>query len=88
MLSTFCVYIAASAGLAVTTTYPALVVLRFLQAAGSASVNSIGGGFIGDIADRSERGGFLGIYQLGPMLGPSIGPVIGGLLTSSFNWQA
>lgn len=77
-------------GLALTPTsdYWLLMVLRCLQAAGSASTIAIGAGVIGDISTREERGGFFGIFTLGPMVGPSIGPVIGGVLSDKLGWRA
>ena len=59
-IMTFTVYLAANLGLAFTTNYPMLLVLRGLQAAGSSANISISAGVISDIADRSERGGFIG----------------------------
>lgn len=51
-----------------TNAYWLLMVLRCLQAAGSASTIALGAGVIADIAERSERGGFFGLYSLGPMV--------------------
>lgn len=65
-----------------------LMLLRCIQAAGSASTIAIGAGVIGDISEPKERGGFYGVYALGPMIGPSIGPVIGGALTGSLGWRS
>lgn len=87
-LATFTLYIGASFGLANTSTYPVLVVLRMLQSAGSASVIAIGSGTIGDIAHPKERGGFMGLFGLGSMLAPCISPVIGGGLADAFGWQS
>ena len=60
----------ACVGLALVPTdaYWLLMVLRCLQAAGSASTIALGAGVIADIATRSERGGFFGLYSLGPMV--------------------
>lgn len=33
------------------------------------SLESIGAGVIGDISEPKERGGFYGVYALGPMVG-------------------
>lgn len=52
-----------------TNDYWLLMVLRCLQAAGSASTIALGAGVIGDIATRAERGGFFGLYAVGPMVG-------------------
>jgi MFS family permease len=57
-------------GLALTPTnaYWLLMLLRCLQAAGSASTIAIGAGVIGDISTAKERGGFFGLFILGPMV--------------------
>ncbi|KAJ7671742.1 major facilitator superfamily domain-containing protein [Mycena rosella] len=77
-------------GLALTPTrdYWLLLFLRCFQAAGSASTIAIGAGVIGDISTRAERGGFLGVYSIGPMFGPAIGPVLGGVLADKLGWRA
>ncbi|PBK76751.1 MFS general substrate transporter, partial [Armillaria solidipes] len=45
-------------------------------------------GSIGDIAAPAERGGFYGLYNLGPTFGPCIGPVIGGALSNGLGWRS
>jgi MFS family permease len=68
-----------------TSAYWLLMVLRCLQAAGSASTVAIGNiylfqapflfsmsilgaGVVGDISSREERGGFYGLFMLGPLV--------------------
>ncbi|KAF8167670.1 major facilitator superfamily domain-containing protein [Crassisporium funariophilum] len=84
ILSLSCVGLA----LVPTSDYWLLMVLRCLQAAGSASTIAIGAGVIGDISSREERAGFFGIFTLGPMVGPAIGPVIGGALADHLGWRS
>ncbi|CAE6514752.1 unnamed protein product, partial [Rhizoctonia solani] len=67
--------------------YWLLMVLRCFQAAGSASMVALGAGVISDIATPAERGGFMGLFALGPTLGPCIGPIIGGLLSGGLGWR-
>lgn len=59
-----------------TNAYWLLMLLRCLQAAGSASTIALGAGVIGDISTRAERGGFFGFYTLGPMVCPMYPPAI------------
>ncbi|OCH86051.1 MFS general substrate transporter [Obba rivulosa] len=77
-------------GLALVPTddYWLLMVLRCIQAAGSASTIALGAGVIGDIAAPHERGNFFGLWNIGPMVGPCIGPVIGGLLAEGLGWRS
>ncbi|KAF8807811.1 MFS general substrate transporter [Phlegmacium glaucopus] len=91
-ISAICLFILtfSCVGLALvpTSAYWLLMILRCLQAAGSASTIAIGAGVIGDISSREERGSFFGLFILGPMVGPSIGPIIGGALSDSLGWRS
>ena len=68
-LAHFYRYIAACLALGFTEVYWLLVVLRCVQAAGSASVIAIGAGTMGDVSVPSERAGFVGVFGLGTMVG-------------------
>ena len=57
---TLTIYTVANLALAFTSNYPMLMVLRGLQAAGSAATISISAGVIADIACPEERGRFIG----------------------------
>ncbi|KAI6136303.1 MFS general substrate transporter [Pisolithus sp. B1] len=70
-----------------TSDYWLLLLLRCVQAAGSASTVALGAGVIGDIATRAERGSFFGLFSVGPLFGPTFGPVIGGVLTQTLGWR-
>ncbi|KAJ6784765.1 hypothetical protein PWT90_05725 [Aphanocladium album] len=85
---TFIVFVGACVGLALTPSYAALVVLRCLQSAGSASTIAIGSGAIGDVTTRAERGGFMGVFQAGLLVPVAVGPVIGGAIAGSLGWRA
>ncbi|KAF6808150.1 major facilitator superfamily [Colletotrichum plurivorum] len=65
-----------------------LIVLRCLQAAGCASTIALGAGVIGDISTPEERGGFFGMFNLGPMISPCIAPAIGGALSDKLGWRS
>ncbi|KAK7751890.1 multidrug transporter [Diatrype stigma] len=84
------ILIASSLGLALcpTSAFWLLLLLRALQAGGCASTIALGSGVIGDIATGEERGGFFGMFNLGPMLAPCLGPAIGGALSESLGWRS
>ncbi|KAJ7671193.1 MFS general substrate transporter [Mycena rosella] len=84
LLSASCVGLA----LIPTNAYWLLLLLRCFQAAGSASTIALGAGVIGDISEPAERGGFFGVYNIGPMAGPAIGPVLGGALANTLGWRS
>ncbi|KKY17196.1 putative mfs multidrug [Phaeomoniella chlamydospora] len=85
---TFLVFFGACIGLAETKNYVTLIVLRCLQSTGSASTIAIGSGVIVDITTRTDRGGFMGIFQAGLLVPVAVGPVIGGALAGSMGWRA
>ncbi|CAI6018180.1 unnamed protein product [Clonostachys chloroleuca] len=85
---TLSVYTASNLALAFTSNYAMLLVLRGLQAAGSAATISISAGVISDIADPNERGGFMGTNAGIRMTGQAIGPIIGGALNSAWGFRS
>ncbi|TDZ68043.1 Itaconate transport protein [Colletotrichum trifolii] len=84
------VLIGACIGIALcpTDAFWPLLVLRCLQAAGCASTIALGAGVIGDISTPEERGGFFGMFNLGPMISPCIAPAIGGVLSDTLGWRS
>jgi MFS family permease len=42
---------------------------------------SLGGGTIGDMFKREERGGAQAVYGFGPTFGPALGGLIGGYIS-------
>ncbi|KAF7357983.1 MFS domain-containing protein [Mycena venus] len=84
LLSVSCIGLA----LVPTNAYWLLLFLRCFQSAGSASTIALGAGVIGDISSPAERGGFFGVYNIGPLVGPAIGPVLGGALADHLGWRS
>lgn len=87
-LGTLALFVAACAALARIDSYPALLVLRCVQSAGSASTIAIGAGVIGDVAPRAERGSAMAVFQAGLLVPIGFGPVIGGALAGALGWHA
>ncbi|RTE79712.1 hypothetical protein BHE90_005762 [Fusarium euwallaceae] len=83
----FVLMISANIGIALQHSFPALLVLRMLQSAGSSPMISAGYGVIADITAVNERGGFVGILLLMTDIAPSLGPVIGGAITNELGWR-
>ncbi|OAR00245.1 hypothetical protein LLEC1_03470 [Akanthomyces lecanii] len=81
------IYLAANIGLALQSSFPALLVLRMLQSAGSSGTISFGYGVIADITTEDERGSYVGIMLAGPNVAPPIGPILGGILAAKLGWQ-
>ncbi|KAJ5490911.1 hypothetical protein N7539_002478 [Penicillium diatomitis] len=85
---TLSVYTAANLALSFTTNYPMLLVLRGLQAGGSAATISISAGVIADIACPEERGRFMGTNAGIRMTAQAIGPIIGGALNTRWGFRS
>ncbi|KAI1487335.1 major facilitator superfamily transporter [Biscogniauxia mediterranea] len=83
----FSIYFAANVGLALQNSYPALLVLRMVQSAGSSGTISLGYGIMSDIASPSERGFYVGLFSLGPNVAPPLGPVLGGVIAARLGWR-
>lgn len=84
----FVIYIGANIGLALQNKYVALLLLRCLQSTGSSGTVALGAGIVADIATSGERGKYMGLVLLGPMVGPAIAPVLGGILSQFLGWRA
>ena len=84
----FVIYIAANIGLALQYNYPALMVLRCVQSAGSSGTVALTNAVVADLVTSSERGLYIAWTSMVPQLAPSLGPIIGGLLSHFLGWQA
>ncbi|KAI9705568.1 MAG: hypothetical protein M1836_006324 [Candelina mexicana] len=86
-LIAFTLYFSANLGLALQSSYTALIVLRCFQSAGASSTIAIAYGFIADLAPPAERGSYVGILQGFTNSAPSLGPILGGVLTETLSWH-
>ncbi|GME36964.1 hypothetical protein OIDMADRAFT_135607 [Neofusicoccum parvum] len=86
-LATLTIYLGACLGLSLCSTYASVVVLRALQAAGSASTTAIGAGLIGDLVHTSRRGQFMGNYSALAGFATAFGPVLGGVFAQYTGWH-
>ncbi|KAI2079065.1 Dityrosine transporter 1 [Ophidiomyces ophidiicola] len=82
------IYIAANVLLAALPAhFAALVVLRVVQAFGSAAVVSMGAGTVADTTEPKKRARAMSYFLLGPQCGPILGPVVGGALAGGPSWR-
>ncbi|KAK2599452.1 hypothetical protein N8I77_011206 [Diaporthe amygdali] len=82
------IYLGANIGLALQNSFPALLVLRMLQSAGSSGTISLGYGVLSDVTTPADRGSYVGIMLIGPNVAPPIGPIIGGALAATWGWHS
>ncbi|KAI1081029.1 major facilitator superfamily transporter [Whalleya microplaca] len=81
------IYLVGNIGLALQSSFAALLVLRMVQGAGSSGTISLGYGVISDITSPAERGAYVGIFCLGPNVAPPLGPVLGGAIAAQLGWK-
>ncbi|EJD43314.1 MFS general substrate transporter [Auricularia subglabra TFB-10046 SS5] len=86
-LATLTIYLGACLGLSLVDSYAGVLVLRALQAAGSASTTAIGAGLIGDLVHVSRRGQYMGNYSALGGVATAIGPVLGGVFAQFTGWH-
>lgn len=87
-ISALVVYLAVNIGLALQSSYPALMTLRCLQSFGSSTASIICTSVAADVVPRAERGRYVIYSTLGVTVGPAVGPIIGGILTQFLNWRS
>ena len=83
----YIIFSVANIGLALQNSYPALLVLRMLQAAGSSGTVALANGVVGDVVTSSERGSYIAYASLSSMLGPMISPILGGIIGQYAGWH-
>ncbi|KAF1975161.1 MFS general substrate transporter [Bimuria novae-zelandiae CBS 107.79] len=84
----FILFIAANIGLALQTSYVALLLLRVLQAGGCSAAIALSIAVVADISTSAERGKYMGYATSGILFGPAFGPTIGGVLAQYLGWRS
>lgn len=87
-LVSFVIYMAATIGLGIQSSYPALLVLRCIQSAGSSPTVALANAVAADVVPPQERGMYVSYMSIAPQVGPALGPVIGGLLARGLGWHS
>ncbi|KAJ6259764.1 hypothetical protein Dda_5404 [Drechslerella dactyloides] len=70
-----------------STSIGMLIAFRLLAGAAGCAPLTLGGGSIADMIPFEQRGKFMAIYGMGPLMGPIIGPIAGGYLGDSKGWR-
>lgn len=80
--------VGANIGLALQSTFAALMALRCLQSFGSSSLAVVGIATVTDILNRAERSKYRIYTSSGYTLASILGPVTGGLLAQFLGWRS
>ncbi|TVY65820.1 MFS transporter prlG [Fusarium oxysporum f. sp. cubense] len=63
------------------------IVFRFINGAVGSASQALSGGTLADLVPREERGKWMGLIVLGPIMGPTIGPIAGGFVSQYIGWR-
>ena len=88
LLVGFAIFIVASIASVMTTSWTALVICRFFQAAGVSAGTVTSRAIVNDIQPREEAAISLSYISIAMGLGPIIAPIFGGILDTSFGWRS
>lgn len=88
LLMGFVIFVIASFASVLTTSWTALIICRFLQAAGVSAGTVISRAIVNDIQPREEAAVSLSYISIAMGLGPIIAPIFGGLLDEAYGWRS
>ncbi|KAJ6520289.1 MFS general substrate transporter [Mycena sanguinolenta] len=86
-IATLVTALGSAIGLSINVTYTSMLVLRALNAAGTASMQALTIGIVRDIVPPRQRGGYMGWFNAWVSVGVAFGPVLGGILTQYTSWH-
>ncbi|OIW25633.1 MFS general substrate transporter [Coniochaeta ligniaria NRRL 30616] len=81
------VWLAFTLGCAFATNTASFMVFRFLAGCAGSVPMTTGAGSVADIIPPKDRGKFMAIWGLGPLIGPVVGPIVGGFMTQAVGWR-
>ncbi|SPJ74080.1 related to multidrug resistant protein [Fusarium torulosum] len=74
-------------GCAFSTSLAMFMVFRLLSGCGGAASLALSGGTLADLVPRQQRGKWMALIAIGPIMGPTIGPVVGGFVGQNIGWR-
>lgn len=85
--STTFVFLAFTLACGASTNLGMFLAFRFIAGSAGSAPMALGGGTLADVIPLEERGKWMGILVLGPLLGPVIGPIAGGFVAQDIGWR-
>ncbi len=81
-------YAAVSLAYLFSTNVNSLIIIRFVQGAGSAMLMPVIQAYVGDITPHGREGFTMGMFHMSLFFGLSVGPVLGGIIRDRFDLNA
>lgn len=88
LLFGFAIFVVASFASAITISWNALVICRFLQAVGVSAGTVTSRAIVNDIQTREEAAVTLSYISIAMGVGPILAPIFGGVLDVNFGWRS
>jgi DHA1 family bicyclomycin/chloramphenicol resistance-like MFS transporter len=88
LLSGIALFVLASLGCALATSFSQLIAMRILQAAGGCTGIALARAIVRDLHDRDEAASRLGYVTMAMVVAPMVAPGIGGFLDQIGGWRA
>ncbi|KAH7112967.1 fluconazole resistance protein [Dactylonectria estremocensis] len=80
-------FVAFIVGSAFATELGMFLAFRLLSGCGGAASLACSGGTLADVIPKRERGKWMALLAIGPIMGPTIGPIIGGFVSQYIGWR-
>ncbi|KAI1144946.1 MFS general substrate transporter [Nemania diffusa] len=64
-----------------------LIASRLFAGFGASAIYSLGGGVLGDVWPKEQRGKSLGAYLAIPLVAVAVGPILGAVITARASWR-
>jgi len=88
ILAGLATYVLVSLAFVYSTTVEGLILIRFVQGAGSAMVMPVVQAYVGEITPDGSEGYSMGLFNLSMFLSLSLGPVVGGVIHDLWSMDA
>lgn len=74
-------------GSAFATNLGEFMAFRFISGSAGAAGLAMSGGTLADVIPMNQRGKWMALFVMGPLLGPTIGPIMGGFIAERVGWR-
>ncbi|KAJ5096611.1 hypothetical protein N7456_007332 [Penicillium angulare] len=82
------IFLASTIACAISPDIPVLIASRVIMGMAGTIPSVVEGGYIADLVPLQNRGKFIAIWTLSPLIGAVVGPIIGGFMALKTGWRS
>ena len=86
-ISSTVIFLAFVLGSAFSTNLGMFMAFRFLSGCGGAAPLTCSGGTLANLIPQNQRGRWMALISIGPLMGPTVGPILGGFVGQYIGWR-